>query len=120
MRNQPRYSIFKNARYAIDGVVSAFKTETSFRLELFFGIFIFLSIVLLPIAFTLKLILSVTAVLIPIVELLNSAIENLVDLVTQQKHPLAKNAKDMGAAAVLFAVLLHLGCWVAVLYEVYG
>lgn len=119
MRNQPKYSIFKNAKYAIDGVVSTFKTETSFKLELFFGFFIFIAIFLLPIDFYGKVILAVTAILIPIVELLNSAIENVVDLVTQQKHPLAKNAKDMGAAAVLFAVLLHLGCWIVILYEAF-
>jgi diacylglycerol kinase (ATP) len=119
MRNQPKYSIFKNAKYAIDGVVSTFRTETSFKLELFFGFFIFIAIFTLPIDFYARSLLAVTAVLIPIIELLNSAIENIVDLVTQEKHPLAKNAKDMGAAAVLFAVLLHLGCWAAILYKVY-
>ena len=115
MQNKPGYSIFKNALYAWEGLVTAFKTETSFRLELFFGIFIFAAIVWLDIDFYAKSILVVTAMLIPIAELLNSAIENLVDLVTREHHPLAKNAKDMGAAAVLFAVLLHLGCWIAIL-----
>jgi len=117
MRNQPKYSIFKNAFYAVDGVIAAFKMETSFKLEIFFGIFLTIAVIWLPLSFESKLILMVTMVLIPIVELLNSAVENVVDLATQDIHPLAKNAKDMGAAAVLFSLLLHLGCWIAILYE---
>ena len=50
----------------------------------------------------------VTALLLPIVELLNTAIESVVDLVTQEHHPLAGRAKDMGSAAV-FLALLHAG-----------
>ena len=115
MQNKPGYSIFKNANYAWEGLVTAFKTEISFKLELFFGFWIFLAIFMLDLDFYAKAILFVTAVLIPIAELLNSAIENLVDLVTREIHPLAKNAKDMGASAVLLAVLLHLGCWIAIL-----
>ncbi len=115
MQNKPAYSIFKNAQYAIEGVISAFKTENSFKLELFFGVLLTIAIVWLPLSFYGKMILFVTMIIIPIAELLNSAVENLVDLVTQEIHPLAKNAKDMGAAAVLFAVLLHLGCWIAIL-----
>ena len=117
MQNKPKYSIFKNAMYAIEGVLIAVKTETSFKLELFFGFFIVLSIILLPLTLSSKLILFVTAIIIAVTELLNSAIENVVDLVTQEIHPLAKYAKDMGAAAVLFTVLLHLICWCVIIYK---
>jgi len=101
----------------MEGVKTAFKTETSFKLELFFGFFIFCAIILLPLTFSSKLILFTTAVIIPVAELLNSAIENLVDLVTKDIHPLAKNAKDLGAAAVLFSVLLHLICWIVIIFS---
>ena len=120
MNNKPRYSIFKNSQYAIDGLVHAFKTETSFKLELFFGLFIFVAIVMFPFALSYKLILLMTAFLIPIVELLNSAIENNVDLVTKEIHPLAKNAKDIAATAVLFSVILHLLCWVFILVDFFS
>jgi diacylglycerol kinase (ATP) len=62
-----------------------------------------------------KLILVITAFLVPIVELFNSAVENVVDLVTKEFHPLAKNAKDIGATAVLFSVVLHITCWIVIL-----
>jgi len=64
---------------------------------------------------TIKLILLVTAFLVLIVELLNSAVENVVDLVTKDIHPLAKSAKDIGATAVMFSIVLHISCWVIVL-----
>ncbi len=117
MRNQPRYSIFKNAFYAVEGVKSAFRDETSFKLELFFSVPLTLAILFLPFSFYGKVALFVTLVLVMIVELLNSAVENVVDLATSEIHPLAKNAKDMGAAAVLFTLLLHLGLWVALIYK---
>ena len=117
MRNQPRYSIFKNALYAMDGVRAAFKMETSFKLEVFFGVLLTTAIIWLPMGFDAKMILMVTLILIMITELLNSAIENVVDLASPEIHPLAKNAKDMGAAAVLFSVLLHLGCWIVILVK---
>ena len=69
----------------------------------------------LPFELIYKLVLIVTFVMILIVELLNSAVENVVDLVTKEKHPLAKAAKDIGATAVLFSVLLHLLCWGVIL-----
>ncbi|HHD83519.1 MAG TPA: diacylglycerol kinase [Campylobacteraceae bacterium] len=115
MRNKPGYSIFKNGSYALQGLLSAFKTETSFKLEIFFGILLTAAILVLNLPFYEKVLLFITLILIPVVELLNSAVENLVDLVTRETHPLAKNAKDMGAAAVLLTLLLHIGCWIAIL-----
>lgn len=115
MNNKPKYNIFKNTSYAIDGFIHAFKTESSFKLELFFGIFIFGAIYIIDIELSSKLILVCTAFLILIIELLNSAIENTVDLVTTDIHPLAKSAKDIGATAVMFSITLHLVCWVMIL-----
>ncbi len=119
MNNKPRYSIFKNGRYALEGLIHAFKSETSFKLEIFFSIPIMIAITLLPLAFVSKMILFATLLLIMIVELLNSAVENVVDLVTQEVHPLAKSAKDIGATAVLFALILHLVIWVMALDDTY-
>ena len=115
MNNKPKYHLFKNTQYAIDGFIHAFKTETSFKLELFVGIFIFIAIYLINIELYAKLALIITATLILIVELLNSAVENVVDLVTKEIHPLAKSAKDIGATAVMFSIFLHLSTWVIVL-----
>lgn len=115
MRNQPKYNFLKNTKYAFDGLVSALKTETSFRIEV--GILIILIGVLsnIDISNIEKLILLITYFFILIMELINSAIENTVDLVTKDIHPLAKNAKDIGAAAVMMSILIHLISWIIVL-----
>lgn len=115
MNNKPKYTLFKNFLYAIDGLKHAIKSEMSFKLELLIALIVFPLIYFMPFEFVLKLILLMSYFLIMIVELLNSAVENTVDLVTQEIHPLAKTAKDIGATAVLFSVVLHLVCWVAIL-----
>jgi len=119
MNNKPKYHLFKNTQYALEGFIHAFKTESSFKLELFAGFFIFIAICFIEVDLVYKLVLSVTAFLVLIVELLNSAVENVVDLVTQDIHPLAKSAKDIGATAVMFSIVLHLVCWITIICKFY-
>jgi len=114
MNNKPKYTLFKNASYAFDGLVHAIKNETSFKLELLIAFIIFPAIYFFPFALIYKLVLVITYFLIMIAELLNSAVENVVDLVTTEIHPLAKAAKDIGATAVLFSVILHIICWLLI------
>src|SRR5574344_706673 len=115
MQNKPNYNLFKNWKYAIDGLITAIKTESSFRLELFCAIFIIAGIVFVDTSLTNKLILLISGILVLIVELLNSSIENIVDLCTKEIHPLAKNAKDIGSTAVMFTICLHVVCWILIL-----
>jgi len=51
-----------------------------------------------------------------IVELINSAIEAVVDRISLERHPLSKNAKDFGSAAVMLACLLAGATWAVVLF----
>ena len=115
MQNKPKYSFFKNWKYALDGLITAIKTESSFKLELFCAIFIIIGIIFIDTSLTNKLILLVSGILVLITELINSAIENVVDLCTKEIHPLAKNAKDIGSTAVMFSITLHIVCWVLIL-----
>lgn len=115
MNNKPKYHLFKNTKYALDGLAHALKTESSFRLELFCAIFIISLIIYIDTSITNKLILTVTGILVLIVELINSAIENVVDLVTKDIKPLAKSAKDIGSTAVMFSIILHVCCWIIIL-----
>ena len=116
MNNKPKYHLFKNTQYAIEGFIHAFKTESSFKLELLAFVLIIPIIFLIDMELSSRLILIATAFLVLIVELLNSAVENVVDLVTKDIHPLAKNAKDIGATAVMFSIALHLICWLVVVF----
>jgi diacylglycerol kinase (ATP) len=97
--------------YSMDGLQSAFKGEAAFRQE------IFLFIILLPLLYFLalpplfKAVLLLANTLVLIVELLNSAIEAIVDLASPDHHPLAKQAKDMGSAAVLISLIIAGVLW---------
>lgn len=90
---------------AVNGIISALKTEKNLKvhfilafLVLFYSLFTNLS----KVEF---LILMFTISLVIITEMLNTAIENLVDIETSQYHPLAKVAKDVSAGAVFMSAL---------------
>jgi diacylglycerol kinase (ATP) len=109
--------IFSAMLYSIDGFKSAWRHEHAFRQEL--AVFVVGAIVALALkvsAFE-KLVLIGTLTLILIVELINSSIEAVVDRVSLERHPLSKNAKDFGSAAVLLTFLLAIASWAVVLYN---
>lgn len=117
MRNKPKYNIFKNSKYAVDGLIVAIKEEFSLKIEIFL-LFIILSLLfVLDMHNIEKLILLITYFFIIISELLNSAIENTVDLVTEDENILAKKAKDIGASAVMVCVFLHILCWFIIIIK---
>ena len=66
---------------------------------------------------TLPLIRWLNVLLVMIVELLNTGIETAIDRIGPEWHDLSKRAKDMGSAAVLLALLLCGGIWVAAIVQ---
>ncbi len=82
--------------------------------------------VLLPSAFWLAqdwtegALLAGSVLIVMLVELLNTAVEAVVDRVGPEWHPLSKRAKDIGSAAVLLSLLLCGGIWVAALWQRFG
>jgi len=102
--------------FSIQGIKAAYQHEEAFRQE------VFLLIGLIPAAIyfastlaeTLILICSILFVLV--VELLNSAIEAVVDRISDEHHELSGRAKDMGSAAVSISLIICAGIWVSVLF----
>jgi diacylglycerol kinase (ATP) len=64
-----------------------------------------------------KLLLIGVLILVLIIELINSALEAVVDRISLERHPLSKRAKDMGSAAVLLSLLIAAGVWGAALRQ---
>ncbi len=97
--------------YSFDGYRAAWQDEEAFRQ------IVFLCIIGVPAAlyfgdgFAEKALLLLPCVLCILVELLNSAIENVVDRISLEKHALSKKAKDMGSAAQLSAQIFFYGTW---------
>ncbi|WP_299597225.1 diacylglycerol kinase [uncultured Microbulbifer sp.] len=101
--------------YSRQGLIATWRNEAAFRQE------VSLAILLIPTAIWLgesgverALLIGVT-MLVMIVELLNSAVEAVVDRVGPEKHPLSKIAKDTGSAAVSISLLLWASTWACIL-----
>jgi diacylglycerol kinase (ATP) len=105
------------ARNSLNGLRAAYVGESAFRQETW------LAVIMLPTAFWLGrnaievALLAATVLLVLIVELLNSAIEAVVDRVSFEWHDLSKRAKDIASAAVLLSLLLSAGVWSMVIAQ---
>ena len=98
-------------RYSALGIRAAWKYESAFRHELVIGALLVPFAVLLgqsPLDYVL---LFGSMALVIIVELLNSAVEAVVDRIGAEHHELSGRAKDYGSAAVMFTLLLMALCW---------
>ena len=108
--------IIKAGGYSWLGFKAAYKNEAAFRQELW------LAILLMPVALYLgetlldKAILISSLLFVLIVELLNSAIEAVVDRIGDEVHELSGRAKDMGSTAVFIAISMAVIIWIGVLY----
>ncbi|WP_338766042.1 diacylglycerol kinase [Massilia sp. METH4] len=109
--------ILSAIHYSLDGLKTAWRYEHAFRQELVLFFFAALLALALPVSAFQKLVLVGVLVLVLIVELINSAIEAVVDRISLERHPLSKNAKDLGSAAVLLACLLAAATWGVVLFN---
>lgn len=102
--------------YSRDGLAAAWRNEAAFRQE------ILLAALALPLAFYLgktgveRALMTGSIILILIVEILNSAVEAVVDKASPEKSELAKRAKDMGSAAVLLSLINAAAVWLCVLW----
>lgn len=109
--------IFAALGYSVEGLRTALRTEHAFRQELMLFAAGAVVALLLPVSGFQKLVLIAVLWLMLIVELINSAIEAVVDRVSLERHPLAKNAKDFGSAAVLLTGILAAATWSVLLFQ---
>ena len=102
--------------YSLEGFKAAFRHEDAFRQE------VFLAVILIPLALYLesealhRILMIGSVFLVLIVELLNSAVEAVVDRVSIERHALAKRAKDIGSAAVFVALTNVVVTWGLILF----
>jgi len=103
--------LWKALQYSLSGLGAAFRNEQAFRQE------VYASVALIPIAIWLgdtrveRVLLIGSVLLVMVVEVLNSAIEAVVDRIGCERHELSGRAKDLGSAAVLLALALAVCVW---------
>ncbi len=98
--------ILKAFIYSKDGFTSVFKSEEAFRQELIVCLLVLPILVFIPIKFLEKLILFISLFFVIFAELINTAIEVIIDRVSPDYHELSKKAKDIGSLLVLVSILM--------------
>ncbi len=88
-------------KYAVDGIIYTFRTQLHMRIHFFFVLGVLFLGLITNLSKSDMVILLFTVSLVLVAEMINTAIESVVDLVTDTYHPLAKSAKDIAAGAVL-------------------
>ncbi|MCJ0927092.1 diacylglycerol kinase [Acinetobacter lwoffii] len=103
--------IFNATRYSLAGFKTAFQNEAAFRQILL------INLILIPLSFWMPVspaeqaLMVAVCLLALIIELINSAIEAVVDRISMERDELSKNAKDMGSAAQFVALSLITLTW---------
>jgi diacylglycerol kinase (ATP) len=107
--------LMSSSVYSAQGFKACYKSEAAFRLE------VWLAVVLLPLGYflgesSIEKVLMITPIFVVlIVEMLNSAVEAVVDRIGTEKHELSGFAKDVASAAVALSLILFLVTWSIIL-----
>ncbi|WP_036770254.1 diacylglycerol kinase [Photorhabdus australis] len=109
--------IIKATRYSVKGIKAAWQNEAAFREEIIVAVLAVIVAFYLDISVIERILLIGSVMLVVIVEILNSAIEAIVDRISSEFHELSGRAKDMGSAAVFLTIILALIVWSAILWQ---
>ncbi|MFH4411396.1 diacylglycerol kinase [Vibrio diabolicus] len=101
--------------YSFQGLKAAWKYEAAFRQELILALVLSVGAFFLPVTTFERVLMISSLLLVLIVELINSAVEAVVDRVSDDWHELSGRAKDIGSAAVFVALTLALFVWASFL-----
>ena len=112
--------IWRALFHSFAGLTSAFRNESAFRQELALATVLVLIAAALPASLVQIALLVNSVLLVLVAELLNSAVEATVDRISLDDHALAKQAKDIGSAAVFVSLVGCAVTWGLVLYDIFG
>lgn len=110
---------FQSANLAIEGIIYAVKTQRHMRYHFYAALAALILSLVLDISRTEFLLLCMAIILVLVSEMLNTAIETVVDLISEEFHPLAKIAKDIAAGVVLIASVGALTLGYLILYPAF-
>ncbi|WP_044642383.1 diacylglycerol kinase family protein [Risungbinella massiliensis] len=108
--------VVQSFRFALDGLKYTVVSQRNMRIHFLVSLAVLLVSLYLPISKIEVLLLFVTITLVLFAELINTAVEAVVDMVTKEYHPLAKIAKDVAAGAVLLTAGLAVMVGVSIFY----
>ncbi|MCW9096495.1 MAG: diacylglycerol kinase [Ignavibacteriaceae bacterium] len=104
--------------YSLNGLRLAISNEAAFRQEASIVVVLLVVLLFLPLSLFWKGLLFFATTSVLVVELLNSAIESVVDIASPEYHGLAKRAKDLGSAAVLVSIVFAIVLWAGAIFTI--
>ena len=110
------FRAMKACKCSILGLKAAFVNESAFRQELALALFFLPYGIWIGESATQKMLLTSLVILVLIVELVNSAVEAIVDRIGLEHNELSGRAKDLGSAAVMLSLVLTGGCFAYVTF----
>lgn len=114
---KPKYKLTDSFRFAIEGIKLALKSERNLRIHLVLAIIIIALAILVRVSASDLAVLLLVISLVISTELINTAIEAVIDLVSPKWHHLAKVAKDTAAGAVLVTAVFAVAIGLLILYK---
>ncbi|MBV8299146.1 MAG: diacylglycerol kinase family protein [Candidatus Eremiobacteraeota bacterium] len=110
-----RHGLLAAFGYALAGLRAAWRTQRNVRIHVVLALVVVVLGIVLRFSLLAWAVVALAIGLVLATELLNTALEAVVDLISPQEHPLAKRAKDVAAASVLAASLAALAAGLLVL-----
>ena len=107
-------------KYSWDGLVATFKSESAFRQDLLLCSVAFILQFFLDVPFISRVLMIFSLVFIIIAELINTAIETIIDRISPDKNKLSKQAKDIGSAIVMITIISVIILWIILIYHGHG
>ena len=104
-------NVWSSVEVALNGLRILFTTQRNARVHLLAGLVLIATHWVLPLSAAEWGVLLLCIGMVICLEAMNTAVEITVNLVTRDRHPLAGQAKDVAAGAVLMGVFVALGCW---------
>lgn len=109
--------ILKAIVFSYDGFKAAYASEAAFRQDLIVVCIGFIALFFLPVSLVAKALMASSLLLILLMELVNTAIETVIDRISEEYHLLSKKAKDIGSLLVLLSFLNAAMIWAAVIIQ---
>lgn len=109
------YRVWNALFYSLAGLRAAYSCEAAFRQEVMLAVLLTGVSFFLPVTALGRALMIASVLLVLMVELINSAIEAIVDRISLDRHPLSGRAKDIGSAAVFVALVNVVVVWAGVL-----
>lgn len=114
LRQQGRGKFSDSVKHAVDGIDYTISHERNFKIEVFFAIFVIIASVYFQVSIIEWVVLLLTIAIVLALEILNTAIERCVDLVTTEYEHLARIAKDTAAGAVFVMSLFSVAIGISI------